>query len=54
MNRLNVIAQAAKRVQSENYSQKLKFAGIVRQAVSISDREYTSKKEVDSVKELMF
>lgn len=54
MNRLQLIAQAAKRVQSENNSQKLKLSGIVRQAVMLSDREYTSKKDVDSVKELMF
>lgn len=54
INRLNVIAQAAKRVQSENNSQKLKFAGIARQAVSISDREYTDKKSVDTIKPLMF
>lgn len=54
MNRLNVIAQAANKIKSENNSQKLKFAGIARQAVMLSDREYTSKKDIDSVRELMF
>jgi hypothetical protein len=54
VNRLSVIAQAANKVKSENNSQKLKFAGIARQAVMLSDREYTSKKDIDTIKPLMF
>lgn len=54
MTRLQLIAQAVKRVQSEKQQQSLKLSEIVRQAVMLSDREYTSKKDVDSVKELMF
>ena len=54
MNRIQLIAQAAKKIKNENNSQKLKFAGIARQAVMLSDREYTSKKDVDSRSELVF
>lgn len=54
INRIQLIAQAAKRVQSEQQSKQLKLSGIVRQAVMLSDREYTDKKSVDSVRELMF
>lgn len=52
--RLNVIAQAAKKIKSENNSQKLKFAKIAKQAVMLSDREYTSKKDIDTRSELVF
>ena len=54
MNRLQLIAQAANKVKSENNSKKLKLSGIVRQAVMLSDREYTSKKDIDSRSELVF
>ncbi len=54
MNRLNVISQAANKIKAEKQSKQLKLSGIVRQAVSIADREYTSKKEVDSRSELVF
>lgn len=54
INRLNVIAQAANKIKVEKQSKQLKFAGIARQAVSISDKEYTSKKEVDNRTELVF
>lgn len=54
VNRLQLIVQAANKIKTENNSQKLKFAGIARQAVMLSDLEYTSKKDVDTVKELMF
>lgn len=52
MNRLQLIAQAVKVVQSEN---KNSFKGIERQVLSIVDREYVnSKKEFDNVTELDF
>ena len=52
MNRLQLIAQAVKVVQSEN---KSSFKGIERQVLSIVDREYVNKqKEVDNVTELDF
>ncbi len=57
MNRLQLIAQAAKVVQSEN---KNSFKGanslnLERQVLSIVDREYVNKqKDVDNVTELDF
>ena len=54
VNRIQLIAQAVKRVQSEKQQQSLKLSGLFRQAAMLSDREYTSKKDVDSVKELVF
>lgn len=54
MNRIQLIAQAAKRIQSEQQRQAIKFEGVARQAVMLSDREYTHKKSVDIVKELVF
>ena len=51
-NRLQLIAQAAKLVQSENNKS---FKGIERQVIMLTDREYVnSKKEVDNVTELDF
>jgi hypothetical protein len=51
-NRLQLIAQAAKIVQSEN---KNSFKGIERQVLSIVDREYVNKqKDVDTINELDF
>jgi hypothetical protein len=52
MNRLQLIKNAVKVVQSEN---KNSFKGIERQVLSIVDREYVnSKKEVDTINELDF
>jgi hypothetical protein len=51
-NRLQLIKNAAKLVQSEN---KNSFKGIERQVLSIVDREYVNKqKDVDNVTELDF
>jgi hypothetical protein len=51
-NRLQLIAQAAKLVQSES---KNSFKGIERQVLSIVDKEYTTnKKEADTINELDF
>lgn len=52
MNRLQLIKNAAKVVQSEN---KNSFKGIERQVLSIVDKEYTNnKKDVDTINELDF
>lgn len=52
MNRLQLIAQAVKLVQSES---KNSFTGIERQVLSIVDKEYVSKqKDVDTINELDF
>jgi hypothetical protein len=54
-NRLQLIAQAAKLVQSEN---KNSFKGIERQVLSIVDKEYTTNKKdvasLDYINELDF
>lgn len=54
MNRLQLIKNASKRVKSEKQQQSLKLSDLFRQVAILSDREYTSKKDVDSVRELMF
>jgi hypothetical protein len=52
MNRLQLIAQAVKVVQSES---KNKFKGIERQVLSIVDKEYVNKqKDVDTIQDLDF
>ncbi len=52
MNRLQLIKNAVKVVQSEN---KNSFKGIERQVIMLTDREYVNKqKDVDTINELDF